>query len=146
MKIAIPIWGEKVSPVFDTAARLMIFQVADRGEPVRFETPLYEKEFANRCYRIQALGVDILICGAISRAFSKMLSASGVNVISWISGDAEEVFEAYIEGKLNGSKYLMPGCGNHNAGSGHTKTGASSSRAKCKKAPKRKKSNRKQEP
>jgi predicted Fe-Mo cluster-binding NifX family protein len=110
MRIAIPIWGEKVSPVFDTASRLMIYQIDDPGEPVRFETPLYEKDFSNRCYRIQGLGIDILICGAISRAFSKMLSASGINVISWISGEAEEVFDAYMQGTLNGSKYLMPGC------------------------------------
>jgi predicted Fe-Mo cluster-binding NifX family protein len=59
---------------------------------------------------MQGLGVDTLICGAISRAFSKVLEVSGIHVIPWISGDAEEVLEAYMNGTIHHSRYLMPGC------------------------------------
>ncbi|MDY6973605.1 MAG: NifB/NifX family molybdenum-iron cluster-binding protein [Thermodesulfobacteriota bacterium] len=110
MKIAIPVWEGKVSPVFDTASRLLVFQVEDKKETSRFETYLNEQDLAKRRVRIQDLGVDTLICGAISRHFRRMIMASGINVISWISGSLEDVLDAYLNGNLFHSKFLMPGC------------------------------------
>jgi predicted Fe-Mo cluster-binding NifX family protein len=110
MKIAIPIWEGKVSPVFDTASRLLILQVEDKNETSRFETFLDESDLTRRCLRIQALGVDTLICGAISGQFHRMLTADNVEIIPWISGVAEDVLKAYLDGKIFHSKFLMPGC------------------------------------
>jgi predicted Fe-Mo cluster-binding NifX family protein len=110
MKIAIPIWERKVSPVFDTASRLMVLQIDEKKEKSRFETYLDEQELSRRCIRISGLGIDVLICGAISRPFQKMLLASGVAIVPWISGEVEEVLQAYLRGNLFHSKYLMPGC------------------------------------
>lgn len=110
MRIAIPIWGDKVSPVLDTASRLLIVEVADQTEVSRFEIYLDEQDLSRRCFRIQGMEVDILICGAISRPFLRMLMASGINIIPEISGHAEEVLEAYLKGNLFHSRFLMPGC------------------------------------
>jgi predicted Fe-Mo cluster-binding NifX family protein len=54
--------------------------------------------------------VDILICGAVSRPFSRMIMASGIDLIPEISGNAEEILKAYLEGNLFHSTFLMPGC------------------------------------
>lgn len=110
MKIAIPVWEGKVSPVFDTASRLLILQVEDKNETSRFETFLDETDLTRRCMRIQALGVDTLICGAISGHFHRMLRADNVEIIPWISGAAEDVLKAYLDGEIFNSKFLMPGC------------------------------------
>lgn len=110
MNIAIPVWDGKVSPVFDTASRLLILQVEDKKETSRFETYLDEEDLTRRCFRVRDLGVDILICGAISRYFHRTLSAGGINVIPWISGPAEDVLNAYLKGNLFHSRFLMPGC------------------------------------
>ncbi len=110
MNIAIPVWEGKVSPVFDTASRLLVLKVEDKEEKHRFETYLEEKDLMRRFDRVQGLEVDILICGAISRQFHRMLSAGGIDVIPWISGPAEEILNAYLEGTLSDAKYLMPGC------------------------------------
>ena len=110
MKIAIPIWEGKVSPVFDTASRLLILQVEDKNETSRFETFLDETDLTRRCMRIQALGVDTLICGAISGHFHRMLRADNVEIIPWISGATEDVLKAYLDGEIFNSKFLMPGC------------------------------------
>lgn len=109
MKIAIPIWEDKVSPVLDTASRLLIVELEDKKEASRFETYLAEQDLSRRCFRIQGLGIDILICGAISRPFSRMLGASGINIIPGISGHPEDVLNAYLRGKLFDSKFLLPG-------------------------------------
>jgi len=111
MKIAIPVWEGKVSPVFDTASRLLVFDVEDAREIKRFQTSLDEKDLGRRCSRIKGLGIELLICGAISSQFRDMLMASGVKVISWISGQTEEVVKAYLNGKLCDPKFLMPGHG-----------------------------------
>ena len=109
MKIAIPVWENKVSPVLDTASRLMVVELKEGGPMSRFEIYLDERDMSRRCLRIQDLCVDTLICGAVTRHFSEMLKASGIELIQGISGQPEAVLNAYLDGTLAHSKYLMPG-------------------------------------
>jgi predicted Fe-Mo cluster-binding NifX family protein len=110
MNIAIPVWEGKISPVFDSASRLLIIQVEHKNEKSRFEVYLEEQDLARRCFHVQRLGVEILICGAISCHLHRMLTASGIKVIPWISGSAEDVLQSYFNGDLFQAKFLMPGC------------------------------------
>jgi predicted Fe-Mo cluster-binding NifX family protein len=111
MKIAIPDWGNRVSPVFDTATRLLIVEVDGRREISRFQTMLGEKDLlSRRCVQIQGQGVDILICGSISRPYLTMLMASGIQVISDIAGPTDQVLEAYLKDELFRTEFFMPGC------------------------------------
>ena len=109
MKIAIPVWENKVSPVLDTASRLMVVELKDERPISRFEIYLDERDLSRRCLRIQDLCVDTLICGAVTRYFSELLKASGINLVQGISGQPEAVLNAYLDGTLAHSKYLMPG-------------------------------------
>jgi len=109
MRIALPIWEDKISPVLDTASRLLILETMDQKKFSRKEAALEEKEISRRCFRIRKLGVDLLICGAVSRSFSDLLQASGVNIIPGISGAVEDILDAYFKGNLNQPKFLMPG-------------------------------------
>ena len=109
MKIAIPVWENKVSPVLDTASRLMVVELKEKGPGSRFEIYLDERDLSRRCLRIQDLCVDTLICGAVTRYFSEMLKASGIKLIQGISGQPEAVLNAYLDGTLAHSRYLMPG-------------------------------------
>ncbi len=128
MRIAIPIWDDKVSPVLDAASRLLIVETENRNVASHFEIYLDEHELSRRCFRIQGMEIDILICGAISDAFSRMLTASGVDVIPEISGHAEEVLKAYLQGDLFNPKFLMPGCKRKRSS---RKNSPSSSRKTC---------------
>ncbi len=109
MKIAIPIWEDKVSPVLDAASRLLIVEVVGQEEASRFEAYLDEQDLSRRCGRIRRLGIHTLICGAVSTSFSNMLEASGIDIIPGISGHPEAVIDAYLHGNLSHSKFLMPG-------------------------------------
>jgi len=109
MKIAIPVWNDKVSPVLDTASRLLIVEIKDQSETSRFEIYLDHSDLSRRCFRIRNMEVDILICGALSRPFSRMLTASGIDVIPEISGQAEQVLDAYLQGNLFQPQFFMPG-------------------------------------
>jgi predicted Fe-Mo cluster-binding NifX family protein len=114
MRIAVPIWEEKVSPVLDTATRLLITESETQKKGSRFEVFLIKKDISQRCSFIRKLEIDVLICGAVSRLFSETLKASGIKIISGISGPAEDVLEAYLNGNLLQPKFLMPGCKNNN--------------------------------
>ncbi|MFC1883787.1 NifB/NifX family molybdenum-iron cluster-binding protein [Thermodesulfobacteriota bacterium] len=110
MKIAIPVWEGKISPVLDTASRLVIFNVENKNATLKGETHLQGIDFIRKCSRIKEMRVDLLICGAVSRHFGLMLANTGVKVIPWIAGSAEEVLDAYINGNLFSPRYIMPGC------------------------------------
>jgi predicted Fe-Mo cluster-binding NifX family protein len=110
MRIAIPIWEDKVSPVMDTATRLLVIEAENMVEASRFETVLEDQDKIRKCYLIQNLGVDILICGAISRPYCRGIMATGIGVISGIAGNPEEILKAYLKGTLSHSRFSMPGC------------------------------------
>jgi predicted Fe-Mo cluster-binding NifX family protein len=109
MKLAVPVWGNRVSPVLDSATRLLIIEVKGQRELSRSETALDETGSTRRCRRIQNLGVEALICGAVTRRFADMLGAFGVFVIPGVAGPPDEVLRACLEKRLNHPKYLMPG-------------------------------------
>jgi len=109
MRIAVPIWEDRISPVLDTAARLLVVDTQKRKETSRFETVLDEQDIHRRCFRIKGLGVDIMVCGAVSRPLLRMLTALEIDIIPGISGNSEDVLTAYLEGNLHQARFLMPG-------------------------------------
>ncbi len=109
MRIAVPIWEDRVSPVLDSASRLLVVEVEEEKESSRFETLLDVQDMSRRCCRIQGLGVDTLICGALSRPLLRRLMASGIRIIAGISGNLEDVLAAYFGGDLDSREFLMPG-------------------------------------
>jgi predicted Fe-Mo cluster-binding NifX family protein len=110
MRIAIPVWEDKVSPVFDTALKLLVVNINNGREESRFFYPIDEAGITQKCHRIKNLELDTLICGAVSQVFLQMLLSSGLDVIQEISGPAEDVLKAYLGGTIFQPRFLMPGC------------------------------------
>ena len=110
MKIAIPTWNGRVSPVFDAASRLLVVEAGDEGEHSRFETDISEHFLPSKVMRLTGLGVDTLICGAISRPLAYMMTTAGIRLIPWISGQVEEVLQAFLSETLFDLRFTMPGC------------------------------------
>ena len=110
MRIAIPIADGRISPVFDVAEKLVLVDVEAGREVGRTETPLMDEAIELRARRVAQLGVNVLICGAISRPLHALLSAAGVEVIPQTCGEVEEVLGAFVEGRLIGDAFVMPGC------------------------------------
>ena len=107
MRIAIPVWEGRISPLLDTAARL---RVMDAERPSSsWAVDLVNQEIIRRIGRIREERIDVLIRGAVSRAFKEMLSGSGIEVISGISGTVDAVVSAYLNGELLQPRFLMPG-------------------------------------
>jgi predicted Fe-Mo cluster-binding NifX family protein len=110
MRIAIPTWRGRVSPVFDVARRLLLVD-SENGQPVRQEeVALEEAGLTARAGRLVELAADVLICGAISRPLEAMLVAAGVRVIPQTCGPVEQVLRAFVSGQMTDEAFLMPGC------------------------------------
>lgn len=109
MRVAISIWEDRISPVLDTASKLLVVENETQKESSHHEVYLLKHNIFKRCRFIGSLNVDVLICGAVSRQFSDMLKSSGIEVISGISGPAEAVLDAYLHGDLHHSGFFLPG-------------------------------------
>jgi len=110
MRVAITISNSRISPVFDAASRLVLVDVDNGREVWRTDEGLEEADMAPRARRVAELGVDVLICGAISRPLEAMLRSAGVDVIPQTCGQVEEVLQAFLSGQLTEKAFLMPGC------------------------------------
>jgi predicted Fe-Mo cluster-binding NifX family protein len=97
MKIAIPIFGTRISPRFDCAPSIAILEcengaVINRrevsiGKPPRIRLLVKEK-------------VDVLICGGIRRWDFDMLRDHGIEVYFDLCGEAEAVIRAFLNNEL----------------------------------------------
>ncbi len=110
MKVAIPTWNGRVSPVFDVAKRLLVVKLDGDREVSREEATIEETQLMARAKRVAGLGVNVLICGAISMPLEAMLASAGVRVIPHTCGTVEDIVLAFASGQLTDETFLMPGC------------------------------------
>ena len=109
MKVAIPVWGNSVSTVFDFANRLMVIDVEAGQIKEQSEIKLIENTIIDKVAKLRELGVQVLLCGAISRPLENMVWASGVSVVPFLRGTVDEVVKAYFSGRLLDARFLLPG-------------------------------------
>ena len=111
MKVAIPIFGLRVSPRFDFAPGLWLFTVEDGRVVDRGEMALAHLSTPQRLERLRELGVEALICGGIDGHSAQILKSFQIEVTAWVAGDAEEAMQYFLRGELKAGSNLGPGCG-----------------------------------
>jgi len=109
MKIAMPVWEDRISPLLDVAKQLLVVEVEDRHKQVRQKVAMEDIWPSNRVSQIVDLGIEVLICGGISRFLGDLLHASGIVVISQIKGEPDQVLDGYLRGDINSPRFAMPG-------------------------------------
>ena len=111
MKVGLAVWNGWISPVFDSARHLLVVEVGSDGETGRQGFDLEPMPLHQRAARVHALGVDVLLCGAVSRPLAEMLGGPGIHLMPFLSGEAETVLQAFLAGELPAPRFMMPGCG-----------------------------------
>jgi predicted Fe-Mo cluster-binding NifX family protein len=109
MKLAIPIWNDRVSSAFDFAHRLLLVDIERGRETGRAEISLLPESISERANRLKTLGVEVLICGAISRSLASQVRASGVKVLPYVVGQVDDILKAYLIGRLTQPQFALPG-------------------------------------
>jgi predicted Fe-Mo cluster-binding NifX family protein len=119
MKLALAIWRGRISPIFDISQKILTLSIENgtvRGE--REET-FPNNNPVSKIARPAEIGVNTLICGAISQQLAGIAEAYGVRVIPFVAGDAHEVAQAFVSGAIPNTRFAMPGCrGRHARHSG----------------------------
>ncbi|MCK9173801.1 MAG: hypothetical protein M0O96_00785 [Desulforhopalus sp.] len=109
MKLAITIWETRVSPVFDSARRLLLVEL-DEGQIVRRTGyAVNGSPFAEVGRLHKEEGIELLLCGALCERGLQRLQAVGIELIPFLSGEVEPVLASLAAGRDLGS-FAMPGC------------------------------------
>jgi predicted Fe-Mo cluster-binding NifX family protein len=110
MKIAIPVCNGHVSTVFEAADEVVVIESLPGGRQVRGVESLEGSSRIDRAARLRTLGIDVLICGALSRSMAHRIGAAGIRIVSFVRGPVEDVVDAFRAGRLDGERYCLPGC------------------------------------
>lgn len=100
MKVAIPHHNEKVTPNFEYTAGITIYTVRKNKVVAQTDFALHSNQEFDRIRLLRDQGVAVLICSGIQDAHERLLLASGIRVISWISGKVKEVLNLFLQNKL----------------------------------------------
>jgi predicted Fe-Mo cluster-binding NifX family protein len=110
-RIAITVWENRISPVFDSARTLLIAEIKD-NTLVRTSYSTFDFDRPFELLQILRAGeVRTIICGAISEGPANMFLDAGFELISFIAGDVHRVLENLVKGDRLGDDFKMPGCG-----------------------------------
>ena len=124
MRIAMAVWQQRVSPLFDVASELLLVDAEGAAETARTSVPLPDQELPRRVRRLVDLDVDVLICGGISQPLAGMVHASGIRLVPFTAGPVEQVLRAFLQGQLPSQAFVMPGwCGRWRRGFGWGRRG-----------------------
>ena len=110
MKVAISIWQDRISPVFDSSQWLQVVDVDGKEATSRREHIGDRPPFA-KVELLQDLSIDVLICGAVTRQLHIDLVRSGIAVYPFVCGRADEVLDDFLRDRRIDSRFAMPGYG-----------------------------------
>jgi predicted Fe-Mo cluster-binding NifX family protein len=110
MKTAFTVWNDRIAPLFDVASKIHLVE-SEAGDitaqtSVCFDDPLP----ALKVKQLADLGVQMLVCGAISRASRNMVTAYGIELVAYTNGDLDTVIKAWQHDQLRTDVLRMPGC------------------------------------
>ncbi len=111
MKIAIPVFGSRVSPRMDCAKKILLVKVEEKDNKVISlkETEIQTSDTGENIEFYVSNEIDVVICGGISIKMQDMLSKHNIRVISWVTGEAQKALGLFIEGKLASDTMLCSG-------------------------------------
>lgn len=110
MKIALSVWEDYISTVFDAADQLLILEIDGTNGQKRSLIKLNAKDVVGRVKQMKEKQIEVLICGAISRLLEASLISMGIKVYPFVRGTVTEVLAAYQNGSLDHAIFAMPGC------------------------------------
>jgi len=92
------------------ATRALVVDLENGREIGRQATVLAGLTPAGRVLRLEALQVDLLVCGAISSPLEALAGARGIQVIALVSGPVDTVERIVARGQPIPETCLLPGC------------------------------------
>lgn len=96
MKVAAPIYRNRIAPHFGTAPDVLIALVQQQRIIAVIELHVAGQSLTERQHRLIAMGTDRLLCGAIEERARYFLERRGVRVTADLKGPFAEVLQRVL--------------------------------------------------
>jgi len=109
VRVAVPLFGEDVSPRFGYSTQVLIATIDESGiqtEGIRDISGLAPWQLPEF---LVSLGVAKLICGGMHWRFQEEMQRRGIEVIWGVIGPAADALAAYQAGTLQSDQFLCRG-------------------------------------
>ena len=110
MKIAITIWGNRISPVFDAAHTLLAARIENRRILSKRYTPFNPDSPQELIQILNKMQATTLICGAISTKPADFIVENNIKLISFVTGNALDFLDSFATRQAIKKGHMMPGC------------------------------------
>ncbi|MEA2014453.1 MAG: hypothetical protein U9N38_04010 [Thermodesulfobacteriota bacterium] len=110
MKLAMPVWDDCVSTVLDFSDCLLVVDCASGVINSRSIASFTGATMLEKVAGLRRLGIQVLLCGAVSKPMERMVVASGINIIPFLRGSVDALLDAYFSGRLLEPDFMLPGC------------------------------------
>ena len=100
MKVAIPLFVNRISPRFDYAQRFLVVQTANGEIKEREEFQANEWSPFERIRKLVDIAVRVVICGGINGFSAQQLGFHKITIISGVCGETERILQLFLKGRL----------------------------------------------
>ena len=108
MKVAIPRYVELVAPCFEYSATIAVFTIERHNVVDQVDFTLQSRLAMDRVRLLLDQGIDTLICGGVQDRYEDLIRATGIHVISWVSGGVDALLESFLRGTLETGRRTDP--------------------------------------
>lgn len=98
--LAIPNFGERVSPRIDYAETLQLINIEGRKIVQKETIKIIAQSNLERINQIIRLKPDVIICDGISNLLYEKLIENNIDLIPWIHGRISDIVEKYLTGEI----------------------------------------------
>ena len=110
MKIALTVWGNRISPVFDAARTLLVAKIQDKQIMDKTYIGIEPGNSQELLETLEKMEIHTLICGAISNTPATVITDHGIKLFSFVTGNALSVLDSFAGRQALDKKHMMPGC------------------------------------
>jgi len=101
LKVAIPIFLDRISPRLDCARKLLVLEIEKNRLVEKRELDISHWPSDEKIIQLRRMGIGQLICGGIRLEDRSGLSRFGIQVASSLYGEVDTIIKEYLSGKLN---------------------------------------------
>jgi predicted Fe-Mo cluster-binding NifX family protein len=100
MKVAIPLYGNRISPRFGYTSDFLIVELQGKKEIDRKALTMEISHPARMADRLASEGVSLVLSGGMSPHFQEQFRLRNIAVIWGLIGEADDVLATYLDGQV----------------------------------------------
>ena len=106
MKIAIPVYGNRVMPRFGCTRELIVITVEDGRIVSKKRLTMTPETLRSLPAVLTSEQVTVMICGGIHPRFQQALQREQIHLVWGVVGEWQDVLQAYLNGTLHSDPTL----------------------------------------